>query len=111
VSAAVGVSRTPRPRDSWPLRLAQSRIGLSGLSAILFTPQAVLLAVARGTRDTPIIVLTGCDLTDADKARLSGRVIDVVHKGHAARQRLARWLAHLHPATQAADDRPGPAAA
>ncbi len=64
-----------------------------------------------GTRDTPIIVLTGCDLTDADKARLSGRVIDVVGKGDAARERLRRWLAHLHSATRSGDEHPGPAAA
>jgi signal transduction histidine kinase/CheY-like chemotaxis protein len=60
------------------------------------------------TRDTPIIVLTGCDLTDTDKARLSGRVIDIVHKGDAARHRLAQWLAHLHPAPRSAGDHPGP---
>jgi CheY-like chemotaxis protein len=53
------------------------------------------------SRNTPILVLTGADLTDADKARLSGHVIDIVRKGDNARDRLRDWLSRL--TTQTAD--------
>jgi signal transduction histidine kinase/CheY-like chemotaxis protein len=45
------------------------------------------------TRDVPILILTGHDLTAADKARLNGHILGVVSKGgDDVRQELHRWL-------------------
>ena len=46
------------------------------------------------TTDIPIIVLTGHDLTAADKRRLNGKVLGVVTKGSEADEGLQTWLTH-----------------
>jgi len=49
------------------------------------------------TRDTPILVLTGHDLSDQDKARLNGNILGVVRKGEDAQAGLLDWLARVVP--------------
>jgi signal transduction histidine kinase/CheY-like chemotaxis protein len=51
------------------------------------------------TRDIPILVLTGHDVTEADKARLNGNILGVVGKGATAEQGLREWLRRVSPAT------------
>jgi CheY-like chemotaxis protein len=46
------------------------------------------------TTDIPIIVLTGHDLTAADKRRLNGKELGVVTKGNEAEAGLQAWLTH-----------------
>jgi len=53
------------------------------------------LKADEGTRDTPILVLTGQDLTDEDKARLNGDILGVLRKGEAAEAGLREWLARV----------------
>ena len=55
------------------------------------------LAGNPATRDTPVLVVTARDLTDADKYRLNGKVIGVVHKGNALQDGLRRWLDQVIP--------------
>jgi signal transduction histidine kinase/CheY-like chemotaxis protein len=43
----------------------------------------------------PVIVLTAKDLTPADRARLNGKVQDVLHKGSGAREELLREMRQL----------------
>ena len=50
------------------------------------------------TRTIPILILTAHELTDADKARLNGRVLGVVDKGESAVQGLREWLSQVVPA-------------
>jgi CheY-like chemotaxis protein len=47
------------------------------------------------TRETPILVVTAQDLSDADKARLNGNILGIVSKGTALEQGLRTWLARL----------------
>jgi CheY-like chemotaxis protein len=51
------------------------------------------LKASPSTRTTPILVLTGRELTDEDKRRLNGRVIGVCQKGPDAGTALIDWLA------------------
>jgi signal transduction histidine kinase/CheY-like chemotaxis protein len=44
------------------------------------------------TRHTPVLVVTAHDLTDADKARLNGKILGVLHKGRDLQDGLRRWL-------------------
>jgi CheY-like chemotaxis protein len=50
------------------------------------------LKASPATAMTPILVLTGRELTDADKQRLNGRVIGVCQKGPDAGAALVDWL-------------------
>jgi DNA-binding response OmpR family regulator/anti-sigma regulatory factor (Ser/Thr protein kinase) len=45
---------------------------------------------------TPILVLTGADLTDSDRDRLAGHVLDIVGKDTNTYDRLSDWLDRLH---------------
>ena len=49
------------------------------------------------TRAIPILILTAHELTEADKARLNGRVLGVVDKGESAVQGLREWLGQVIP--------------
>jgi CheY-like chemotaxis protein len=44
------------------------------------------------TTDVPILILTGHELTDAEKSRLNGKILGVVAKGDSARDGLRAWL-------------------
>jgi len=44
------------------------------------------------TRQTPVLVVTAHDLTDADKARLNGKILGVLQKGQNLQDGLRRWL-------------------
>ncbi len=44
------------------------------------------------TADIPIIILTGHDLSAADKHRLNGKVLGIVSKGPDAQEGLRAWL-------------------
>jgi signal transduction histidine kinase/CheY-like chemotaxis protein len=44
----------------------------------------------------PILVLTGADLTDSDRNRLAGHVLDIVGKDTNTYDRLRDWLDRLH---------------
>ena len=44
------------------------------------------------TADIPIIILTGHDLSLADKRRLNGKILGIVSKGPAAQEGLRAWL-------------------
>ena len=44
------------------------------------------------TSDVPILILTGHELTDAEKSRLNGKILGVVAKGDSARDGLRAWL-------------------
>ena len=47
------------------------------------------------TRDAPILVVTAHDITEADKLRLNGDILDILAKGSDLRDGLRRWLAHI----------------
>jgi CheY-like chemotaxis protein/anti-sigma regulatory factor (Ser/Thr protein kinase) len=47
------------------------------------------------TREVPILVLTGRELSDADRERLNGEILGVVEKGDDAVVGLRRWLARV----------------
>jgi signal transduction histidine kinase/DNA-binding response OmpR family regulator len=49
------------------------------------------------TADIPIIILTGHDLTAADKRRLNGKVVRIVAKGSDAQAGLKAWLVRSAP--------------
>jgi signal transduction histidine kinase/DNA-binding response OmpR family regulator len=51
------------------------------------------------TRDATILILTGQELTDADRERLNGKVADILAKGDELRPRLAKWLERAAAAT------------
>ena len=51
------------------------------------------------TRDATILILTGHDLTTADRERLNGKVADILTKGSDPRPALARWLRRAEAAT------------
>jgi signal transduction histidine kinase/DNA-binding response OmpR family regulator len=44
------------------------------------------------TKDVTILILTGQDLSAADRERLNGKVAEVVHKGDDPRPAFAQWL-------------------
>jgi CheY-like chemotaxis protein len=50
------------------------------------------LAESDMPKDVPILILTGQDLTPADRERLNGKVADVMQKDGDPRPALARWL-------------------
>jgi signal transduction histidine kinase/CheY-like chemotaxis protein len=54
------------------------------------------------TRHTPVLVITGHDLTDIDKARLNGKILGVLQKGEDLRDGLRHWLSKT--ATRPAGD-------
>jgi signal transduction histidine kinase/CheY-like chemotaxis protein len=47
------------------------------------------------TRDAPILVVTGHDISAADKARLNGDILGIVDKGSELTEGLRRWLGHV----------------
>ena len=49
------------------------------------------------TAPVPIVVCTAHDLSEADKARLSGNILGIVSKGSDAREGLRRWLEQVAP--------------
>ncbi|HET7677233.1 MAG TPA: response regulator [Candidatus Limnocylindrales bacterium] len=49
------------------------------------------------SRGIPILILTGHDLTAAEKERLDGQILGVLGKGDAARAGLQEWLARVCP--------------
>ncbi|MDP9271154.1 MAG: response regulator [Chloroflexota bacterium] len=51
------------------------------------------LKASPATADTPILVLTGHELTAADKQRLNGQVVGLCQKGPSAGDALRTWLA------------------
>jgi len=53
------------------------------------------------TRDAPILVVTGKDISAADKARLNGNILGIVEKGSGIGDGLRQWLARVR--TPAAD--------
>jgi CheY-like chemotaxis protein/anti-sigma regulatory factor (Ser/Thr protein kinase) len=61
------------------------------------------------TRETMILILTGADLSEADRDRLNGMVAGVVHKNGDPRPALAEWLGRA--AAAAAKRRNGVASA
>jgi CheY-like chemotaxis protein len=44
------------------------------------------------TKDATILIVTGQDLTAADRARLNGKVADILAKGDDLRPAFAQWL-------------------
>ncbi len=51
------------------------------------------LADNPATRRTPVLVITGLELTEVDKARLNGPILGVMQKGGDMREALRDWLA------------------
>jgi signal transduction histidine kinase/CheY-like chemotaxis protein len=51
------------------------------------------------TRDVPVVVLTGHDLTDDDKARLNGKITNVVAKNHSEPGALGDLLGAINDVT------------
>jgi CheY-like chemotaxis protein/anti-sigma regulatory factor (Ser/Thr protein kinase) len=49
----------------------------------------------------PILVLTGADLTDSDRNRLAGHILDIVSKDAHTYDRLSDWLERLYHHTPA----------
>jgi signal transduction histidine kinase/CheY-like chemotaxis protein len=49
------------------------------------------------TAEIPIIILTGHDLSAADKRRLNGKVLRIVAKGADAQAALKAWLVRVNP--------------
>jgi CheY-like chemotaxis protein len=52
------------------------------------------------TRDATILILTGHDLTAADRARLNGKVAEIVRKSDDPRPALAKWMERAAAAAQ-----------
>jgi signal transduction histidine kinase/DNA-binding response OmpR family regulator len=52
------------------------------------------------TQDATILILTGHDLTDSDRARLNGKVAEVLAKDADPRPALAKWLQRAAAAAQ-----------
>ena len=55
----------------------------------------------RTTSAIPILVLTAHDLTEADKARLNGRVLGIATKGDSGVNGLSEWLVKVLPTAPA----------
>jgi CheY-like chemotaxis protein len=51
------------------------------------------LADNPATRQVPVLVITAHELTEPDKARLSGKILGVIRKGEALQDGLLDWLA------------------
>ncbi|MEN3361116.1 MAG: hypothetical protein V7637_5098 [Mycobacteriales bacterium] len=51
------------------------------------------LAGNPATRRTPVLVITGMEITDVDKARLNGPILGIMRKGGDMRAGLREWLA------------------
>jgi signal transduction histidine kinase/CheY-like chemotaxis protein len=60
------------------------------------------------TRDLPILILTAREVTNADKARLNGRILGIAGKGVTGENGLRSWLAQAIPGRVAPAE--GPAA-
>jgi CheY-like chemotaxis protein len=54
------------------------------------------------TRDVPILILTGHELTHAEKERLNEHMVGVLGKGSDAVAGLRMWLARVAPPARAA---------
>jgi len=55
------------------------------------------------TRNVPILILTGHELTATEKASLNGKILGIVGKGDDAQRGLRRWLAAVtRPGAEAA---------
>jgi CheY-like chemotaxis protein len=55
------------------------------------------------TRDVPILILTGHELTAEEKASLNGKILGIVGKGSDAERGLRHWLATVtRPVSSAA---------
>jgi signal transduction histidine kinase/CheY-like chemotaxis protein len=52
------------------------------------------------TQDATILILTGHDLTEADRERLNGKVADILAKGDDPRPALALWLRRAAAASE-----------
>ena len=52
------------------------------------------------TKDVTILILTGQEISVADRERLNGKVADVVHKGGDPRPAFARWLRRASAASR-----------
>ena len=50
------------------------------------------------TRRIPILVVTGQDLSEADKGRLNGQILDIVQKGGTLEHAIRQWLERVVPA-------------
>jgi signal transduction histidine kinase/DNA-binding response OmpR family regulator len=53
------------------------------------------------TRDLPILILTGHDLTEGDRARLRGNILGIMAKGETGKEGLRDWLRRAGAATAA----------
>jgi len=61
------------------------------------------LRASERTRQVPILILTAHELTAAEKERLNGEILGVVHKGADAVAGLRAWLARVAPKPPAGD--------
>ncbi len=52
------------------------------------------------TREAPILVVTGYDLSSADKERLNGNIVGIIEKGSDLGRRLREWMGRLAPLTE-----------
>jgi signal transduction histidine kinase/CheY-like chemotaxis protein len=55
------------------------------------------------TCQVPILVVTGQDLSEADKARLNGHILGIVEKGGSLESGIREWLRRVVPAAPAPD--------
>ena len=51
------------------------------------------------TSKVPVLVVTAQDLSDADKQRLNGNILGIVHKGPALETGIREWLNRVAPPT------------
>ena len=51
------------------------------------------------TRELPILILTGHDLTESDRARLKGNILGIMAKGETGKEGLRDWLRRAGAAT------------
>jgi signal transduction histidine kinase/CheY-like chemotaxis protein len=66
------------------------------------------LADNPATRQTPVLVITGLEMTESDKARLNGKILGVIHKGADMQQGLRDWLALTSEPASALTGSPNP---
>jgi signal transduction histidine kinase/CheY-like chemotaxis protein len=113
-SARALVENTLRPEGFQVMTAASGREGVA--MALECSPDLVIcdllmpdmdgyevvdqLHADEATRDTMILILTGADLSDADRQRLNGKVAGVVHKNGDHRAALAQWLERAAAAAQ-----------
>jgi CheY-like chemotaxis protein len=86
--AAIAMARAERP-DLVICDLVMPDLDGFGVVAALKADPA--------TAAIPIIILTGYDLTAADKRRLNGKVLRIVSKGEDAQAGLRAWLIRADP--------------